>query len=140
MRRLGTLILIAVAVAACAAPTAGPANPSTSVPPSAEPTRPPDCPATYPDPKPYGESAYVGAGTVVSVDGPSLVRATVDVPSDHPFAGRTLLLHIHGTARLPGGAHDLTAIGLRAGDRISINVWKFIPEDCSYSVISLERL
>jgi hypothetical protein len=94
----------------------------------------------YPDPKPYNESAYVGTGTVVAVVDGEQMWVTVDVLPDHPFAGKTLLLHLHGSARIPGGVRDLVAYGLRSGDRVWLDVWKFLPGDCSYSVAKIEKL
>jgi len=140
-RRFYGSALVALFLAACTS-AATPA--STSAPPmstvAAEPTRPPSCPSNYPDPKPYGESAYVGTGTVVAVIDGTAMRVTVDVPPDHPFAGQTLLLHLHSSAKIPGGVRDLIAYGLRSGDRVQLDVWKFLPGDCSYSVTKVEKV
>ena len=142
MRRLFyRSVLAALFLAACtpaAVPTPTSAPPTSAV--AAEPTRPPSCPLNYPDPKPYNESAYVGTGTVVAVIDGTQMRVTVDVPPDHPFAGQTLLLHLHGSAKIPGGVRDLVAYGLRSGDRVLLDVWKFLPGDCSYSVVKVEKL
>jgi hypothetical protein len=83
--------------------------------------------------------AHVGTGTVVAVIDPEQMRVTVDVPTSHPFAGQTLLLHLHGSARIPGGLHDLVTYGLRAGDRVLLNIWHFLPGDCSYVVVRVEK-
>jgi hypothetical protein len=132
--------MLAVLLTNGCAQSSGPSAPSPSASTfAAEPTRPPDCPASYPDPKAYSESAYVGTGTIVKILDGTRFNATVDVAADHPFAGRTLLLVLHGSAKLPGGAADLIAYGLRPGDRVKLTVWKFIPEDCSYSVNRLEK-
>jgi hypothetical protein len=82
---------------------------------------------------------FIGTGTVVAVIDGTLMRATVEVPPDHPFSGQTLLLHLHGSARIPGGVGDLVAYGLRSGDRIDIDVWKLLPGDCSYIVTRVEK-
>lgn len=133
-------VIAALFLAACV-PTAMPA-PASAPPTSAvaaDPTRPPSCPSNYPDPSPVNESVYIGTATVVAVIDGALMRATVEVPPDHPFAGQTLLLHLHGSARIPGGAKDLIAYGLRSGDRVDLDVWKFLPADCSYIVTRVEK-
>ena len=133
--------MLAASLVACD-PTA--VQSSTSAPPpstdAVEPTRPPSCPSNYPDPKSFEETAYKGTGTVVAVIDGEQMRVTVDVPSDHPFAGKTLLLHLHGSARIPGSLHDLVAYGLKAGDRVQLEVWKFVAGDCSYVVTKVERI
>lgn len=134
-------VLAALFLAAC-----GPAavQPTASVPPTitfeAEPTRPPSCPSNYPDSDPVSDRVFIGTATVVALIDSALMRATVDVPPGHPFGGQTLLLHLHGSARIPGGVRDLIAYGLRSGDRIDIDVWKLLPGDCSYIVTRVEKL
>jgi len=133
-------VLAALVLAACGP---APAQPTASVPPTitfaAEPTRPPSCPSNYPDSDPVSDRVFIGTATVVAVIDGTLMRATVEVPLDHPFAGQTLLLHLHGSARIPGGVRDLIAYGLRSGDRIDIDVWKLLPADCSYIVTRVEK-
>jgi hypothetical protein len=133
---LAALLLATCVPATLPAPTSAP--PTSAI--AAEPTRPPSCPSNYPDPKAYNESAYEGTGTVVAVVDGTQMRVTVDVPPDHPFAGQILLLHLHGSAKIPGGVRDLVVYGLRSGDRVQLDVWKFLPADCSYSVVKVEKL
>lgn len=132
-------VLAALFLAAC---VATPVEPPASAPPTltfaAEPTRPPSCPSNYPDSDP-SDRVYIGTATVVAVIDGERMRATVEVPPGHPFAGQTLLLHLHGSARIPGGVRDLIAYGLKSGDRIDIDVWKLLPADCSYIVTRVEK-
>lgn len=133
------LALVAAACGSAATPTATSAPPAYAL--AANPTRPPSCPPNYPDPQPYPESAYVGPGTVVAVVDSSQLRVTVDVPTGHPFSGQTLLLKVHSSAKLlPGSTRDLIAFGLKAGDRVQLDVWHFLAADCSYSVTKIEKL
>ena len=103
--------------------------------PAATPLPSAPCPANYPDPQDYNASAYVGTGTVVEVIDADQFRARVDAEPGHPFRDQVLLLHLHGTVK-----SRLTDIGLRSGDRIAIDVWHFVPSDCSYVVVRMGKV